>query len=319
MRKKRFCIFVTITILAIYQDVQSQEAGGFEYYRRLNEQEKRLEEYKDGDEDLRLKIAQLELINKSRRKFRAAPVELDMLASRVANMMCREAAENGYVSHWNLKGEKPYHRYAFAGGYDHVSENAYGEWTSGQFSISAKLIAELMKKGHDSFMAEKAPNDGHKKNIIDKTHNFVGIGFYITKNQFRYYEEFINRYLIFRSVPISLSVNEKGTLIIDTGGDSFLFFLTCFREQFPVPVRQGQKPRAGSYDDFSKETAFSIPPWELSRYRKETTYAIPLSFSREGLYYIHIYTDQKEITAPRAISTKGYAPVSGIVIKVTAN
>ena len=58
-----------------------------------------------------------------------AAVKLDILASRVANKMCREAAENNFIGHWNLAGEKPYHRYAFAGGYDHVSENAFGEWS----------------------------------------------------------------------------------------------------------------------------------------------------------------------------------------------
>ena len=82
--------------------------------------------------------------------------------------MCREAAENNYISHWNLAGEKPYHRYAFAGGYDHVSENAYREWTTGNYNNSHSEIFKKMESGHGSFMSERAPNDGHKKNIIDK-------------------------------------------------------------------------------------------------------------------------------------------------------
>ena len=45
---------------------------------------------------------------------------LDILASRVANMQSREAAANRFSGHWNMRGEKPYHRYAFAGGVDHV-------------------------------------------------------------------------------------------------------------------------------------------------------------------------------------------------------
>ncbi|MGQ9620979.1 MAG: CAP domain-containing protein [Bacteroidales bacterium] len=283
----------------------------------MNDQEKRLWEHRDSDDALKLKLAQLEIINSSRKKFRAPPVKLDILASRIANKMSREAAENGYISHWNMKGEKPYQRYSFAGGYDHISENVYGEWTSGQFNISDRLVADMMKKGHASFMAEKAPRDGHKKNIIDKTHNYVGIGFYITENQFRYYEEFINRYLDFISVSSTLKVNEKGTIKIDTGGESYLFFLVCYREPFPEPVRLNQKPKTGSYDDFSRETALRIPPWELGQYRNGTIYTIPVKFNREGLYYVQIYVDEKEITTPRAITTKGYVPVSGIVIKVS--
>ncbi len=54
-----------------------------------------------------------------------------------------------------------------------------------------------MNSAHQQFMNEQAPYDGHKKNCINKFHNFVGIGHYLTENQFRYYEEFIDRYLDF--------------------------------------------------------------------------------------------------------------------------
>ena len=56
--------------------------------------------------------------------------------------------------------------------------------------------------------------------------------------------------------------------------------------------------------------------WELSRYRDGSTYKIPLKFTREGLYYIHIYLDKKEITNPSALNTKGKPEGCGIVIKV---
>jgi uncharacterized protein YkwD len=99
-------------------------------------------EFKDNDENLNLKIAQLAIINKSRKKNNAEPVKLDILASRVANMMSREAADNKYIGHWNMAGEEPYLRYAFAGGYDHVSENAYGEWSSGNFNVCAYQFSD---------------------------------------------------------------------------------------------------------------------------------------------------------------------------------
>ena len=91
---------------------------------------------KDNDEALKLKIDQLDFINKSRKRNNASPVKLDILASRVANKMAKEAAENEYLGHWNMAGEEPYLRYAFAGGYDHVSENAYGEWSSDNYNYS---------------------------------------------------------------------------------------------------------------------------------------------------------------------------------------
>jgi uncharacterized protein YkwD len=288
----------------------------FENYLRLNESEQRLNEYKDNNEALKLKLAQLDIINKSRNKFNAGKVKLDILASRVANKMSREAAENNFVGHWNTNGEKPYHRYAFAGGYDHVSENAFGEWSTDNYSVSEANISSLMKSGHEKFMAEKSPNDGHKKTIIDKTHNYVGIGYCLSGKQFRYYEEFIDRYLEFDNIPAEVNVGEKFSITVKTSGQYFLYYIIAYRENYPQPMTPEQIKRKRSYDDFTEEDNLKITAWDLSRYRNGTMYRIPLSFSREGLYYIQIYFDKNEITKPGSLNTKGKTQASGIVIKV---
>jgi len=320
MKIKVIHILALFSVICLFNyRAQSQTREEIEFYRNLNNSEGRLTEYRDNDEALILKLRHLETINSSRRKFGAQPVKLDILASRVANRMSREAAENGYVSHWNLNGEKPYHRYAFAGGLDHVTENAYGEWTTGTLDSSPSGILALMKKGHLSFMAERAPADGHKKNIIDKVHNYVGIGYYLTGNQFRYYEEFINRYLDFINIPARVNLDEEFSITVETRGESYLFFLICYYEKNPVPLKPGQKPRQGSYEDFSGEVAYRIPAWELSLYRQGATYTIPLRFTTEGLYYIQIFTDAREMRTPGKITTKGRTPLSGIVVKATGH
>jgi uncharacterized protein YkwD len=287
-----------------------------EYYKNMNESEKRLPEFKDNDEALKLKVNQLDIINKSRRKYNASPVKLDILASRVANKMCKEAAENGYLGHWNMAGEEPYLRYAFAGGYDHVSENAYGEWSSGRYNVTSGVISSMMKSGHGKFMAERAPEDGHKKNITDKSHNFVGIGFYLSEKQFRYYEEFIDRYFDFENIPSVVRAGEQCTITVKTNGQSYLYYLIIYRERLPQPLTPAQISKKGSYRDFTNEEYINMTPWDLSRHRNETTYKIPLSFSEDGLYYIQIFSDKKEFTRPASINTKGKTPESGIVIKV---
>jgi len=306
-------ILFAISILAFSQESPNSD---LDYYRQLNNKEQRLSEYRDDDESLMLKLKQLAVINSSRKRYKAPPVKLDILASRVANMMCREAAENKFVSHWNLAGEKPYHRYAFAGGYDHVSENAFGEWTNGEYDISSSTILDKMRLGHEGFMKEKAPYDGHKKNIIDKAHSWVGIGFYINSGHFRYYEEFINRYLTFANIPSQLKPDEQAIINVDTGGSGYLYFISIYRDDFPKSLKQSQMTKTGNYNDYGEETYKNIPAWDLYRYREGTSYAIPLRFSKEGLYYIQIFTDNKEITGSGAISTKGKSPVSGIVISV---
>jgi len=285
-------------------------------YMKLNEREQRLKEFKDDDEALKLKVDQLDIINKSRKKYGAPPVRLDILASRVANKMSAEAAENEFLGHWNIAGEEPYLRYAFAGGYDHVSENAFGEWSSENYSLSAEVIGSLMKSGHGKFMDERAPYDGHKQTVIDKYHNYVGIGFCLAGKQFRYYEEFIDRYLEFDNIPAEVRAGEQFDITIKTNGRSFLYFVIIYREDFPKPLSPAQINKRGSYKDYTNEEFKSLLAWDLARYRNGVVYKIPLSFPKEGLYYIQIYSDKKELTKPGSLDTKGKTPESGIVIKV---
>jgi hypothetical protein len=302
------------SILPIKNDNSGKD--NFESYQKLNKMEMRLIEYKDDDEALRLKVDQLDIINKSRKKYDASPVKLDILASRVANKMSKEAAENEYLGHWNLAGEEPYLRYAFAGGYDHVSENAYGEWSSDIYTKSSQVIASMMKSGHGKFMAENAPDDGHKKTIIEKSHNYVGIGYCLSGKQFRYYEEFLDRYLEFEQIPSQVKVGEQCSITVKTNGRNFLYYLIVYRENWPQPLTPEQISRKGSYMDYTNEEFKTIFAWDLSRYRNGTLYQIPLNFKDEGLYYIQIFSDKKEITKPASLSTKGKTPESGIVISV---
>lgn len=313
-------IIITILICLPHSIFPSQSGQGSKdelgTYLKANESEKRLYEYKDNEEALKLKLTQLELINRSRRKNGAPEVKLDILASRVANRIAKEAAENEYISHWNMAGEKPYHRYAFAGGFDHVSENVFGEWTTGKYLKSPASIADLMKKGHLSFMAERPPSDGHRKTVINKSHNYVGIGYYLTDKQFRYYEEFIDRYFEFKEIPEKMVVNEINEIHFATDGKNFPYYLVIFRETNPIPLTPAQLNRKGSYSDYSDNVYLEMPPWEIAQYKNGFEYSIPLIFKNEGLYYIQIFADRKEIISPADVSTKNKTIASGIVIRV---
>jgi hypothetical protein len=317
---KIFIIIGVVLICLPHSILPSQTSSAglndLENYLNLNEKETRLIEFKDNEEALKIKLIQLDVINNSRKKFNAAPVKLDILGSRVANKMCKEAAENDFIGHWNMAGEKPYHRYAFAGGYDHVSENAFGQWSSENYAVSSANIESLMNSGHGTFMSERAPNNGHKKTIIDKSHNFVGIGYCLSGKQFRYYEEFIDRYFEFYNIPAEVSVDESFNITVKANPGNFLYFMIIYREKYLQALTPGQLRKKGSYEDYSDEEYENISAWDLSRYRNGTTYTIPLTFTKEGLYYIHIYSDNKEIRKPASLDTKGKTPASGIVIRV---
>ncbi len=317
----KFFILIGIVLICLPHSIlpkQTKEISNDDlgYYTGLNDRETRLSGYKDDEEALKLKLRQLEIINNSRKKYNAGPVKLDILASRVANKMCREAAENSFLGHWNLSGETPYQRYAFAGGNDHVSENAFGEWSSDNYEVSPAIISSKMKAGHSTFMAEKPPYDGHKKNITEKSHNFVGIGYYLSGKQFRYYEEFIDRYFEFKNIPDEAAVDEQVYITLNTKGEGYLYYLVAYREDFPEPMKPDEINHKGSYADFTDEQYLRLPAWDLAAYRNGSEYKIPLKFSKKGLYYIQIFSDRKEIKSPSSVNTMGKTPYSGIVIKV---
>jgi hypothetical protein len=174
----------------------------------------------------------------------------------------------------------------------------------------------MMSKGHSEFMAERAPNDGHKKTIIEKYHNFVGIGYYLSANQFRYYEEFIDRYLEFENIPSEVKADQPFTITVNPLDNGYLYYLVVYREDFPGPMTPSMLKKMAGYADYTKEEYMKFTAWELSEFKSGDSYNIPLKLSKEGLYYIHIYLDNKEITIPSSINTKGKQPASGIVIAV---
>jgi hypothetical protein len=317
----KFLLIIGIVLVCLPHSILPKRTSeianeDLEHYIKLNNSESRLVEFKDDEEALKLKLKQLGIINNSRKIYNFDRLKLDILASRVANKICREAAANNFRGHWNLSGEKPYQRYAFAGGYDHISENAFGEWSSDNYEISASNISSMMKSGHTTFMAEKPPYDGHKKNILAKSHNFVGIGFYLSGKQFRYYEEYIDRFFEFEDIPSEVKSEEQFHITIKTGGEGYLYYLVVYREEFTGPMTPEQISKSGSYEDFSDEQYLKMAAWDLAGFRRGYEYKIPLRFSKEGLYYIQIFSDKNEITRPSSVNTKGKTPYSGIVIRV---
>jgi hypothetical protein len=77
-----------------------------------------------------------------------------------------------------------------------------------------------------------------------------------------------------------------------------------------------QLSETGAYGDFSDEVFVNSAPWDLAKFRHDNIYTIPLKFTEEGIYYIHIYINDKEYSGYRSVSTEGKEAVSGIVIRV---
>jgi len=289
-------------------------AGVWEEYRRLNAEETRYAEWKDSDRMLALKLNQLAYVNKSRAAFHASPVILDILASRVANRMCREAGENGFSGHWNMRGEKPYQRWAFAGGMDHVSENAAARWSSASLEANDGDYVQYMNASHDSFMAEKAPNDGHKQTVIRKEHTGVGLGAAVVGKQFRYYEEYLDRYLAFGPVPSEPRTGDLTIKVKPLDAKKVVYAVVVYYEPLPAAMSVQQINAKSSYPDFTDQTVQDLWPWELKK-GADGFWDVPLKLARTGSYYVQVYLDDKPFTGGSA-GTEGKIQGSGLVLLV---
>src|SRR5512133_2265570 len=102
---KQIKIFVILAIVilclprSIFPSRISHSAENIENYIALNNNEKRLAEFKDNEDAIKLKVGQLEVINKSRKKHNSNPVLLAIPAPSAANKTRRESAHHPSVGH----------------------------------------------------------------------------------------------------------------------------------------------------------------------------------------------------------------------------
>jgi len=150
----------------------------------------------------------LRLINRDRHQFGLQPVQIDALASAVADAYCREQIRNGTTGHFTIDGEAPYMRYSFAGGNDGLSENAVA-W-SANYGFSDRALYEMVRRSEDAMMREVAPDDGHRRTILDPYATDVGIGLAWERGEFRLTQEFVRHYIDWkRELPRTAGISDQ--------------------------------------------------------------------------------------------------------------
>ena len=149
----------------------------------------------------------LRIINRDRASFGMPPVKLDPAASEIGDRYCELQIRNGTTGHFTLDGLTPYMRYSFAGGNDGVSENA-AAW-SANYTFPESSLLDMIRRSQEAMIMEVAPNDGHKRTLLDPEATHVGIGLAWEKGEFRLVHEFIRRYVEFtRPVARAATTND---------------------------------------------------------------------------------------------------------------
>ena len=198
----------------------------------------------------------LRIINEERAAVGAPPLAYDLLGAKVGDEFCEDAARNRTSGHWDLAGRPPYLRWALAGGIDHHAQNFAAESRRGYEFTEAPV--ELLKKAHATFMAEKPPDDGHRKTVLDPIWTHVGIGFSIVGGEMRMTEEYSRRVLEWAELPAGPVKAGQGTLValkLPRGWN--IGAVEVAYEAFPKPM---------SRPEIAARRSYGLPPsWRTLR------------------------------------------------------
>ena len=193
----------------------------------------------------------VDLINEDRRKAGLDSVTWDETAAKSARQHVQEEADNGYISHWGMDGEKPQRRYSLAGGLDAVNENeSVTLWLEGGFHGVSKDQLQTIVAEHESAMVnEQPPNDGHRKNILDPHHTGVGVAIAVGKYGVVMAQEFTNHYSVMTQPPLTATPGSTITLKgrIDKGYQ--IKGIYSVWESYPQPMTREQLMKTQSYSD----------------------------------------------------------------------
>lgn len=264
------------------------------------------------------------LINRDRAQFGLKPVELDETATTAGQLHSNEMALEKYLSHWDLKGRKPDQRYTEVGGHGAVSENAlitqyFRDSETYRLAEQQSFSRRELERMESLFFNETAPNDGHRKNILNPDHNKVGIGLtmVVPGNRIACTQEFVNQYGTFSQVPEN---HKRGGILSFSGklpSGVSLFAVELRREEAPAPMTQQALNQTHSYSPPSENvTRFYPPPYisppglQLTKTNDGQAFVLDIKSQESwqpGLYYVMVWVKTDDSNQPIVTSSQTVA------------
>ena len=192
-----------------------------------------------------LKAAVFARINSDRAAAGLLPVAWDGGAARVADAFCARQVREATRGHFLMDGIPPYARTSFAGVFGAQSENSVS-WETNRESFS-ESIARLALIGHEDMMAERPPDDGHRRTILDPEATHVGVGYAVEGGRFQMAQEFLTRTLERLSIVRSESLRPVLRFEGKPLPNMRLEFVSIAREDPPHPLTREQASGRSSY------------------------------------------------------------------------
>jgi uncharacterized protein YkwD len=113
-------------------------------------------------------------LNRDRAAYGLGQLGTDRIAQTAAQYQAEQMLAARRLEHVDSEGRLPMTRYAdFGGKADYYGENVGFRSPA---VLDEQLLWAVLVKLDQAMMAEIAPNDGHRRNILSENYNAVGIG-----------------------------------------------------------------------------------------------------------------------------------------------
>ncbi len=254
----------------------------------------------------------LSLINADRASFNVSGVTLSPIQS--AQEHAYSMLVNGYFSHWDTQGFKPYMRYTIVNGTGEVEENVAFESSSiPAFVTTSQVETAISTLEHDMVYNDEACcQNGHLLNIINPYHNRVSIGIEYNSTNVYFVEDFEN-YYINLNTPIFTSSNQSVTLQGSTFTPLSPDSVIVFYDPTPAPINAsilnseyqkpydegtflgGAIPCPGSLQPCDKFTeGITVRPgiWDLTNSSVDIVFSLQQFINEDGSGVYTIYLTQ---------------------------
>jgi len=265
----------------------------------------------------------LSLINDDRKQFSVPELELDSVASEIADTHASDMASNSFTSNWSLSGVKPYQRYYNSGSgiTSHVTELVFGKDVSGdeKFNyLDESFCLELVNEARAEFATRESP----AVNNADHTH--VAVGVCATKTSFRYVEVYIDRYVeLLDALPdeiVGSEVNVTGKVLSPKYGPfCCIVYQEAHEEDIGADVIGQQY--ATPCPDYTSNKSLVVWPWQISFNEETLEFTVPISFPtipQDGRYYIQVFVKNDPSRIPYEDEVEGIEiPPAGSICSTT--
>ncbi len=235
-----------------------------------------------------LQALMLRLINEDRAANQLAPVAWDETLALAGQLHAEEMVVNDYLSHWNLVGHGPDHRYTLAGG-QHISrENVHSFAYTFNDGRGAPIDdwAFVIANAQSGFMASA----GHRANILTPSHTHVGVGmaYDAASGQFRLAQEFGNQSVsLAQPLPTAIGRGEQVMVVGRISADNLTNLLLNIAYE-PTPP-----PRSLTW--LRNSSTYRSPANSIDAVRLGDSFSETITFDYAegaGVYHIRIFGER---------------------------